>query len=490
MIGVELAEAATFDEWRGKARALLGARVAPEDVAWTGAGAPGLFGGDATPVDTGFALSVPRAFVEVARKAVLHVEPERFALLYRVLWRLQGHRGLMEDAADADVTRLRDLAKAVRRDEHKMHAFVRFKEVKDDDGPRFVAWFEPQHHILRETADFFVRRFTGMRWSIVTPELSAHWDGGQLTFGPGGQRGDVPAEDARDEDWREYYRAMFNPARLKINAMTREMPKHYWKNLPEARDIAGLIASASDRAEGMVEAAPTVPKKRAGAAAARIMPEAPSPGVTRIIDRGAAPASIAELNAALPGCRSCALWRPATQVVMGEGKADRPLLAFVGEQPGDQEDLAGRPFVGPAGQLLDRALKEAGIDRAEAWLTNAVKHFKFEPRGKRRIHSRPNAGEVEACRWWVKHELDLVRPALTVALGATAAASLAGYRGPLHAVRGRIIHAREGRPVFVTVHPSFLLRLPDEAAKTGEYARFVGELREGRRLAGDMAQAA
>jgi len=486
MIAAGLSVDALYEEWRDKARALLAASVAPERVHWTAADAPGLFA-DEIPDGIGDRpITVTREFVDVARKAILHREPERFALLYRVLWRMQVNRTLMHDATDVDVSRLRALLKSVRRDEHKMHAFVRFKEVTDEDGPRFVAWFEPQHHILAASADFFVRRFTGMRWSIVTPEAGAHWDGEQLQIGPGGARSDVPADDARDEDWRTYYRSMFNPARLKVAAKTREMPKHYWKNMPETREIASLIAEASWRSGEMVEAEPTLARKRSGAAAARIMPEEPTPVVMRVSDRGAPPATMAEVHAALPGCRSCALWRPATQVVKGEGKTDQPLLAFVGEQPGDQEDLAGRAFVGPAGQLLDRALQEAGIDRLESYLTNSVKHFKYEPRGKRRIHSRPGAGEVEACRWWVKHELDLVRPALTVALGATAAASLAGYRGPLHAVRGRTVPSREGRPVFVTVHPSYLLRLSDLDTKEREYAQFIADLGQAKALAGRL----
>jgi uracil-DNA glycosylase family protein len=319
-----------------------------------------------------------------------------------------------------------------------------------------------------------------MRWSIVTPEASAHWDGEQLQMGPGGAREDVPADDARDEDWRTYYRSMFNAARLKVAAMKREMPKHYWKNMPETREIAGLVAGASSRTVDMVEAGPTQPRKRAGAAHALITPRMPTDQETRVTGREVAPASMDELNAALSECRACALWRPATQVVAGEGRTDNPLLAFVGEQPGDQEDLAGRPFVGPAGQLLDRALAAAGIDRVEAFLTNAVKHFKFEPRGKRRIHSKPGAGEIQACRWWVKHELALVKPKLTVALGATAAASLASYSGPLRALRGRVVATKEGGPVFVTVHPSYLLRLPDPETKEREYARFVADLGEAR----------
>src|SRR5688572_22239144 len=219
MIAAQLAHDAGYEAWREKARALLAQRIAPEQVAWGAQGIADLFGqafvGDLAPAS----ISVPRAFVEVAEKAALHNDPERFALLYRVLWRLQRERGLMEDAADPDVFKLLMLAKAVRRDEHKMHAFVRFREIADADGPRFVAWYEPQHHIIESATLFFVRRFAGMRWSVVTPGGSAHWDGETLRFGPGGKRGDVPAEDAREADWRVYYEHMFNPARLKVAAM-------------------------------------------------------------------------------------------------------------------------------------------------------------------------------------------------------------------------------------------------------------------------------
>jgi len=170
------------------------------------------------------------------------------------------------------------------------------------------------------------------------------------------------------------------------------------------------------------------------------------------------------------------LWKPATQTVFGEGPADAPLL-FIGEQPGDQEDLAGKPFVGPAGQLFDRALAEAGVDRARAYVSNAVKHFKFEPRGKRRIHAKPNAGEIEACRWWIDQERAIVRPKVTVALGATAAQSLLGKAVTIAKLRGAPIALADGSEGWVTVHPSFLLRVPDEDRKAEEYARFVEDLR-------------
>jgi DNA polymerase len=175
-------------------------------------------------------------------------------------------------------------------------------------------------------------------------------------------------------------------------------------------------------------------------------------------------------------CRRCPLWKPATQTVFGEGPCDAAVV-FVGEQPGDQEDLAGRPFVGPAGQLFDRALAEAGIDRNRVYVTNAVKHFKYEPRGKRRIHKTPNNAEIDHCRWWVESELNLIRPRLTVALGATAARALTGRTTTISRERGRIVKFRNDRDGFVTVHPSFLLRLPDQQAQAREYARFLDDLR-------------
>jgi DNA polymerase len=173
------------------------------------------------------------------------------------------------------------------------------------------------------------------------------------------------------------------------------------------------------------------------------------------------------------GCTRCHLYQCATQTVFGEGPVDADIL-FVGEQPGDQEDLAGRPFVGPAGRLFDRALADAGVDRAAAYVTNAVKHFKFERRGKGRIHQKPDGGEIDACRWWIEQERRLIRPKVTVALGATAARSLFGKIVTIAANRGRAHIIPEGGETWVTVHPSFLLRVRDDREQ--EYARFVADL--------------
>jgi uracil-DNA glycosylase len=182
------------------------------------------------------------------------------------------------------------------------------------------------------------------------------------------------------------------------------------------------------------------------------------------------------LREAINACRGCDLYRRATQGVPGEGPA-RARLMLVGEQPGNDEDLAGRPFVGPAGQLLDRALAEAGIRRADAYVTNVVKHFKWTPKGKRRIHEKPNAREVEACRPWFQTELDLVRPEVVVALGATAAQAILGPAFRISRERGRFVTSPLEAKVLATAHPSAVLRMPDERARREAMAQLIADLR-------------
>ena len=185
-------------------------------------------------------------------------------------------------------------------------------------------------------------------------------------------------------------------------------------------------------------------------------------------------------------CTRCDLYRHATQTVFGEGPLDASIM-FVGEQPGDQEDLAGRPFVGPAGAVFDEALEKAGIDRATVYVTNAVKHFKFVLRGKRRIHDKPNAGEISACRWWVEHERELIRPPVTVALGATAARSLIGKTVTIGKVRGEPLTLEDGSECWVTVHPSSLLRAPDPKAREEGRKLFVRDLKLIKARAAELA---
>jgi DNA polymerase len=459
---ISLASPDDFDGWRDAARDLATAGVPAEDVAWqVGDVATDLFARESAPEPGARpAFSVPRPFIELARTALCHRDLERFSLLYALLLRVRAQAGAMQDQADPLLRRCEELAKAVRRDIHKMRAFLRFRETTDPDGTaRFVAWFEPEHHIARTNAAFFVRRFAAMRWSILTPEITMHWNGESLSEGPGATRADVPDGDPLEETWRTYYASIFNPARIKVGAMLKEMPRKYWKNMPETALVPGMIAGAQAREAAMIDTARATMGSNANA-------------------------SWDALRAEAAACTRCDLYAPATQTVFGEGPVDARLM-FVGEQPGDQEDLAGRPFIGPAGQLFDRALAQAGVDRGKAYVTNAVKHFKFEARGKRRIHAKPGGPEIDACRWWIDQERVLIRPPVTVALGATAARSLLGKVVTISGSRGRALTLPDGGECWVTVHPSYLLRLPDRATADAEFARFVSDLK----IAGERADA-
>jgi len=304
-----------FDGWREAARGFASAGVSAADIDWQVEGAEAsLLAFDAPPVpveESGF--SVPRAFIALAEGAILHRDPERFALLYALLLRVRDDAGAMEDRADPLLRRVEMLAKAVRRDMHKMRAFVRFREVEEDGATRFVAWFEPDHHIVRANAGFFVRRFASMQWSILTPEISIHWNGETLTEGPGATRADAPQGDPVEDTWKRYYASIFNPARLKQRAMLSEMPRKYWRNLPEAALIPELVAGAQAREAAMIATAPK-----------------PTPR------KGNASSAWSALRDEAMACTRCPLYRDATQTVFGEGPLDDPLV-LIGEQPGDQD---------------------------------------------------------------------------------------------------------------------------------------------------------
>lgn len=463
-----------FDGWRAAARAFRQAGVRPEAARFRlGEGEGGLFD-EALPVTPGPGFTVPETFVSLARQVILHRTSDRFDLLYRLLWRLGGEPDLMKVVTDIDVSDALERAKNVSRASHKMKAFVRFRQVEDDAGEAWVAWFEPAHRVLEMTAPFFQRRFAAMRWSILTPDGSAFWNGDALTFGPAATRDMAPVEDEIEEFWKTYYASTFNPARLKTKTMQGEMPKRYWKNLPEAALIPELVAMSAVRTDTMVATPAPEPNQRLAKTLSRMNRD-------RSFEEGFVPSSLEELGHAVQTCRRCPLWRDATQGVCGEGPK-RARLMLVGEQPGDQEDLSGRPFVGPAGKVLDAALEEAGIEREAAWVTNAVKHFKHEPRGKRRMHKTPLASEVSACRWWLDSERRLIRPKVIVTLGATAALGVLGRQAAVTKERGHPMPLPDGATALLTVHPSYLLRLPDEASRKQERDRFVADLKQARTL--------
>jgi DNA polymerase len=464
----------SFATWRVAARGLLERGIAPAEVVWE-APANSLFEEPPLMATAVGSAAVPAAFVDLAEDVACHADPRRWALLYRLLWRIakDGERHLLEIASDPDVAMARRMAKNVHREIHKMHAFVRFRKAGEgDDGrERFVAWFEPDHFIVEAAAPFFCKRFANMDWSIFTPKGCAHWVDGEFKMSPGLPRDPCDQPDVLEGIWRTYYRSIFNPARLKLKAMQSEMPRRYWKNLPEADLIEELSRESAARTRGMFDE----PLRRVKNATANVylgklrnLSSLPS-------DDLAAPASLHDIGRMAQACRRCPLWEHATAAVPGEGPENARIM-IVGEQPGDREDLEGRPFTGPAGKLLDRALLEAGLDRASCYVTNAVKHFKWTPRGKLRLHQKPGAGEIEACKPWLLAELSQVAPEILILLGGTAARSLLGQEIQVTRHRGVIAAPQLAARVVLTVHPSYLLRV-DELRKEAEFRAFVADLK-------------
>src|SRR5262245_60720359 len=260
MYRIVLNEPDSIDEFRGAVRSLIAANAVPEAVSWQVGETADLFG-QAPPSRDAQPISIPAAFAPLAEDVICHRDSERFALLYRLLWRIRhGERALLLVETDPLVHRIRQMQKAVQRDHHKMTAFLRFRRVQDDDGDHYVAWFEPEHHILRHVSSFFVDRFAAMRWSILTPDGTIHWDGKTLAFGPAVSRNDAPRSDDIEEWWKRYYRATFNPARANPDAMRGHMPKRYWHNMPETAIVPDLLAGAGKRTQAMIDAVPAAPR--------------------------------------------------------------------------------------------------------------------------------------------------------------------------------------------------------------------------------------
>jgi DNA polymerase len=317
-------------------------------------------------------------------------------------------------------------------------------------------------------APFFRDRFAAMKWTILTPDESMTWDGAVLTFHAGTGRKSAPSADKLEKLWLTYYGSIFNPARIKLKAMRKEMPVRHWPTLPETRIIDDLLAEAPARVAEMAR------HREGWATTARdFLPER---------------RDLQSLREAAASCQGCPLFANATQCVFGEGPGQAKLV-LVGEQPGDEEDLAGRPFVGPAGRLLMELLAEAGIEREEVYMTNAVKHFGHEVRGKRRLHKKPKRLEVVSCRAWLESELAAIRPRVVLALGATAAGSLISPSFRLTESRGQVLRSDFCEQTIVTFHPSAVLRTPDEQLASEKRAAIVADLRLAWRLANDVGDA-
>lgn len=452
----------TPDGWLTAALEQLENRRKPSDLLWTENTAdqpalPGLFAGgpdEDVPQHPppSRAPAVPDEFRRLLRMVACHREPSRWALLYSVLWRLTTTQPrLLAIEVDREVGRLLALQRQAQRDVYHMKAYVRFRKVTVGADDHYIAWHQPDHPVLPLAVPFFAERFAALRWSILTPDASAHWDGETVHFGPGVTQRDAPGDDALETAWRTYYAATFNPARINPTAMLAQLPGRFWKGLPESRLIAPLTQAVRASVGQVMDT------RRHMAA----LPMA---------------ASLPELAQAAATCTGCDLHLTATQTVFGRGPSEARIM-LVGEQPGDQEDLAGEPFVGPAGEVLNQALERAGIDRSQLYVTNAVKHFRFVLEGRRRRHQAPRLSDIVSCRPWLEAELKAVRPEVVVCLGRTAAQSLIGGQVSVEQLRGRFLTSPFPARILLTYHPSSILRAREQSAQDRLFGLLVQDLR-------------
>lgn len=425
MIRVALAGETDWAGWRQATRALVLAGIDAAQITWRIGGPADALPGFAA--DAGF--TVPRALLALAAQVIQAREPSRFDLLFRLIASAQA-AGAPDPAALAAA---QALARAVRADTHRLRTQLRFLTLADG---RLLSWYAPAHFVLAANAALIAARPPGRALSIATPDLTVHADADALRCGPGLA---APADDAALAGW--------------------------W----QAEGRVALAAATPCPAPPPAEALEEVP---------RPLDRPPLAGV--VLASRAEPV-LAAAAAQAASCTRCPIAALGTHAVFGEGPADARLM-LIGEQPGDQEDGIGRPFVGPAGQMLDRALEEAGLDRRRLYVTNAVKHFKFVPRGPRRIHQSPDAAEIEACRFWLDQELTRLDPKVLVLLGGSAGRAMLGRPVSVGRERGRPFPLG-GRTALLTVHPSFLLRLPDAASQGREYAAMVADLALAARLA-------
>lgn len=433
----------SFISWREKARQLLAKKIHYNDVEWTH-DENGMFFGEIwqdIQVKPGV-VSVPKEFMDLAISVSAFREMSTWSLLYRALYRLVfEEKRLLENPLDHDVMEMHSRAKLVSRDIHKMKAFVRFKEVQSDDGVIYMAWHNPDHRIIRLAAPFFKDRFNGMKWVIMTNDETANWNGEELTFSPGVPKEDAPQFDDKEDLWKTYYRAIFNPARIKISAMKKELPVRHWKTLPETELITELIAEAPDRLEAFYDSQRKAPEVQF--------------------------TSLEELNVNLAKCRACGICENATAPVPGAGPLN-PKIMIIGEQPGNEEDLAGKPFIGPAGSVLNDALKRVGLDRSQMYLTNAVKGFKYLPKAHMRWHKGASISEITTCKSWLKKEIELVKPETIVCLGRSAALSIVGKMVKIENVRGKFFESAFAKNTIILPHPASILRDMNDKEKAFE----------------------
>ncbi|MBD63725.1 MAG: hypothetical protein CME62_00835 [Halobacteriovoraceae bacterium] len=438
---ISLDEFTEISDFKKYVRYFISKKTSPSEINW-GQSEKLLFDESLSLSDVpgGIELNVSRDYSQLVKRLSMLRGPERWALLYKILYRLKfENKNLLNLPSDPDIRQAHIYLKSIARDIHKMHAFVRFKKI-DEPSEKYVAWHGPEHKILRAGAPFFKDRFGDKPWSIFTPDESAHWDGTKLFYSEGMSFDDFKHKDDWDEVWKDYYRSIYNPARLNIKMMKQEMSPKYWKSMPEAEIIEELIKNTPDQ----------------------LQKAAASQWFEAKVDKDS---TLDEIQFALSNCTACPLYEKATQAVPGSGPVDAKLV-ILGEQPGDLEDTQGRPFVGPSGALLMDILSQSGIDSSQIYFTNTVKHFSFRENAKgERIHRSPTGKQIHACKPWLEAELNQIKPRVILALGVTAATAVLGKKPKLSQERGEIFSTKYAKNIIISWHPSSILRTENAELK-------------------------
>jgi DNA polymerase len=457
----------SFAAWRRAARELLRQGVEPERIEWvefdscesvgSGTGSANTQDNSAAPVVA--TPAIPRELLAWLKTAACFCAPDRWSLLYRILWRwTHGERHVL-DPQDADGALLDQRIQSVEHETNDLVTLTLFRRRDPSMGaPEFVGWYEPHHDLLAQAAERFAERMGDSTWMLATPQGAVFWNGMLLRISrlaaddgetscpehqqqnplttealpPGAMAGEATTSEPTEALWLAYYASAFNGAPAPV-------PLRYWRTPPVGPPLPAQLARE---------------RSRLGAQSGTVtVPEMPP------LEYSAVTPPLREPTGPLATCRRCALWRNAKQAVAGAGPAQAALMV-VGEQPGEHENQHGAPFTGPAGLLLDTVLARAGLDRAALYLTYAVKHYKWETLEQQRVHRTPARREVEACQYWLEHELTQIAPRVVVTLGATALKALTGAHVNLSEYLGQTID-HGGRLIVPTWHPSYALKMVD-----------------------------
>ncbi len=400
-------------------------------------------------------LKFYQEFSRFASNVLCHNNQTKFDILYDFYRSYSKNFKIIHNPLEPNLHKLKVFSKQVTRDIHKMQAFVRFNEFSKDGKVIYVAYHKPDHYILKKNYKFFVERFNTMNWIIFTPYAMLSWNSHQVFYQEQEYHPKTLPEDPFVELWQTYFSNIFNPARVKINAMMKEMPRRYWETMPETKLIPELIRNASTRVESMKL------RSRSTRSDAKIYTE----GV----------ASLNDLRIKLLQCNACELCELNTNPVAGAGLPTSQIM-ILGEAPGDMEEVSGKPFVGPAGNLLGITLKKLGYNIDDFYKTNAVKHFNFRSGGKVRIHKTPSSKHILSCRPWLEKEVELVKPEVIICMGLSAAHSVLGFPVRMETVRSKLHKTGFCNKTFITHHPARILREPDLSKKEALQDQFEQDL--------------